>query len=131
MRGKEWQHFYGNHKKAKAFLAAGVPVAAICGATVGLALAGIIDERSHTGNSPAQLKATGYRGAACYQNQPAVTDGNLITASGIAPIEFAYQVLKKLEVYTPEMLEAWYGLYKTGDPSYFFTLQKLVSGPNA
>jgi len=71
-------------EKAKAFLAAGVPVAAICGATVGLALAGILDDKKHTGNVLEELKATNYRGEAFYQNQPAVTDGNLITAGATA-----------------------------------------------
>ena len=113
-------------EKAKAFLAAGVPVAAICGATVGLALSGILDDKRHTGNHIDQLKATNYQGEALYLDQPAVTDGNLITAGGIAPIDFAYQIFKKLEVYTPQVLEAWYGLYKTSDPSYFFALVKAA-----
>jgi putative intracellular protease/amidase len=124
----DWEE--GKHiearEKARAFLAAGVPVAAICGATVGLALAGILDDKRHTGNHIGQLKATNYRGEALYQDQPAVTDGNLITANGIAPIDFAYQIFKKLEVYTPQALEAWYGLNKTGDPSYFFALVKAT-----
>jgi putative intracellular protease/amidase len=124
--GNDWAQ--GEHiaarEKARAFLAAGVPVAAICGATVGLALAGILDDKRHTGNFIGELKATNYRGEALYQNQLAVTDGNLITAGATAPIDFAYQIFQKLEVYTPQVLEAWYGLYKTGDPSYFFALIK-------
>ena len=68
-----------------------------------------------------------YRGEAFYQNQPAVTDGNVITAGATAPIDFAYHIFKKLDLYNAQTLEAWYGLYKTGDPSYFFTLQKLAS----
>ena len=39
-------------EKAKVFLAAGVPVAAICGATAGLARGGILDTRKHTSNAP-------------------------------------------------------------------------------
>ncbi len=38
--------------KAQAFLEAGVPVAAICGATAGLAAAGLLDDRDHTSNAP-------------------------------------------------------------------------------
>jgi hypothetical protein len=30
-----------------------------------------------------------------YYNQPAVVDVNLITASGVAPLEFSYEVFKK------------------------------------
>jgi putative intracellular protease/amidase len=87
---------------AQRFLAAGVPVAAICGATAGFARGGILDDRRHTSNSLDYLKATGYRGEAFYQNQPAVTDGCLITASGIAPLEFARQIFEKLGIYTVE-----------------------------
>ncbi len=110
--------------KAWAFLAAGVPVAAICGATAGLARAGILDAHRHTSNALEYLRATGYRGEALYQDEAAVTDGNLITASATAPVDFAYQIFKRLEVYDARTLEAWYGLYKTGDPSYFFALQQ-------
>ena len=112
-------------QKAKVFLAAGVPVAAICGATSGLARVGILDDNRHTSNAPDYLQATNYQGAALYQNEPAVTDGNLITAGATAPLDFAYHIFKKLELYAPEMLEAWYGLFKTGDPTYFFTLLEL------
>lgn len=105
-------------EKAKVFLLAGVPVAAICGAVLGLAQAGVLNEKKHTSNSLAELQqAVNYRGEAFYQNQPAFTDGNLITASAIAPLEFAYQIFRKLEVYSPQALEAWYQVYKTSDAS--------------
>ncbi|MEO9029748.1 MAG: type 1 glutamine amidotransferase family protein [Ktedonobacteraceae bacterium] len=104
-------------EKTKQFLAAGVPIAAICGATAGLALAGILDDKQHTSNAREYLKATNYQGAAFYQDQPAITDENVITASAMTALEFAYQIFKKLDVYTPETLEAWYGLYKTSDPA--------------
>jgi putative intracellular protease/amidase len=111
---------------AKQFLEAGVPIAAICGATSGLARAGILDTIKHTSNAPEYLQATNYRGSTLYQDQLAVTDGNVITANTTAPIEFAYHIFKKLSVYTPEMLEAWYGLFKTGDPSYYGRLTLLA-----
>ncbi|HZR43274.1 MAG TPA: type 1 glutamine amidotransferase family protein [Ktedonobacteraceae bacterium] len=129
--GAGWEK--GEHReateKAKQFLAAGVPVAAICAATIGLALAGILDERKHTGNAPQQLSATNYRGSAFYQNQLAVTDGNLITAAGQAPVDFAYHILKKLGVYTPQVLEAWFGLYKTNNAAYFYDFAKAAGFP--
>ena len=61
---------------------AGILVAAICGATLGLANAGLLDNRPHTSNDPAALKmfCPNYHGIDHYVNEPAVTDGNLITA---------------------------------------------------
>ncbi|MBD2211473.1 glutamine amidotransferase [Nostoc linckia FACHB-104] len=112
---------------AKEFLAAGIPIAAICGATAGLARAGILDDKPHTSNAAEYLQATNYQGAAFYQNQPVVTAGNVITANSTAPLEFAYHIFKKLELYDEPILEAWYGLFKTGDASYYSTLEKLTS----
>ena len=102
----------------------GIPVAAICGATLGLAHAGLLDNRPHTSNDPAVLKmfCPNYRGENQYVNEPAVTDGNLITASGLAPVEFAYQVFRRLGVMTPATLEAWHGLFATRQPDYFYAL---------
>ena len=48
---------------AREFLDAGVPVAAICGATAGLAVEGLLDGRRHTSNAAEFLAATGYGGA--------------------------------------------------------------------
>lgn len=106
------------------FLAEGVPVAAICGATAGLARVGLLDDVPHTSNSKDYLAATGYKGAAFYRNKPAVRSGNLITASAMRPLEFAREVLSTLDVYSEPVLAAWYGLYKTGDAKYFATLMK-------
>jgi putative intracellular protease/amidase len=112
--------------KAKEFLRAGVPVAAICGATFALAKGGVLDERRHTSGAPQYLASTGYRGGHLYQEQLAVTDGNLITAGPTAALEFAREILAKLEVYEPDVLDAWYGLHKTGDPSFFFALEQAT-----
>ena len=72
-------------EKAREFLDSGVPVAAICGATAGLARGGLLDERRHTSNAREYIAATGYRGGALYQDEPAVTDGDVITAASMAP----------------------------------------------
>lgn len=109
-------------EKAKDFLAHDTPVAAICGATIGLALAGLLNERRHTSNVPQYLHVKNYQGGALYQDLPAVTDGNLITASGLAPVDFAFHILDKLGAYPPQVLDAWYRMYKFGDPAYFFAL---------
>jgi putative intracellular protease/amidase len=110
---------------ARAFLDAGVPVAAICGATFGLARAGLLDDRRHTSNAREYLAQSGYRGGALYQDEPAVTDRDLITASGVMPVDFARAIFARLELFPPRVLTAWYGLYKTGEARYF---HELVAG---
>ena len=113
-------------EQARTFLAAEVPVAAICGATAGLGRAGLLDDKRHTSNAAGYLQATGYRGAAFYVESPAVSDGNLITASGIAPIEFAREIFKRLDLYLAQTLEAWYALFKTGAPVHYEALLRSV-----
>jgi putative intracellular protease/amidase len=120
-----WDH--GEHdeavQKAREFLDAGVPVAAICGATAGLARNGLLDARPHTSNAPEYLDALpGYAGQAYYVNEPAVRDGDLITASGVAPVHFARLIFERLDVYDAPVLEAWFTLYTTRDPSAFYAL---------
>jgi putative intracellular protease/amidase len=108
--------------KARSFLAAAVPVAAICGATFALALAGILDRRRHTSNAPEYLASSGYRGTALYCDQPAVADRNLITAAGTAPVDFACEIFKALNLYPSAALAAWYALFKHGDASRYYEL---------
>jgi putative intracellular protease/amidase len=112
---------------AQMFLDSAKPVAAICGATAGLARAGLMDNRRHTSNAPEYLVSTQYKGAALYEETAAVTDNNLITATGMAPVDFAYHIFKSLNIYTHQVLEAWYGLFKTGRPEYFEELMKAIS----
>ncbi|MFP5230639.1 MAG: type 1 glutamine amidotransferase family protein [Acidobacteriota bacterium] len=109
-------------RKVDDFLGTGIPVAAICAATLALARAGFLDNRLHTSNSADYLRATGYRGASLYRNIPAIADGHLITASGAAPIEFAYQIFGMLGVYTDPMLDAWFALFRQGDASKYSAL---------
>jgi len=111
-------------RKAEAFLQAGVPVAAICGATAGLARIGLLDERRHTSNAIAYLKGTGYGGTDRYEDAPAFNDDGLITAGGMAPLEFAREIFRQLGIYGDEALDAWYALYKTGDSGQFARLQQ-------
>ena len=110
------------------FLNAGIPVAAICGATGALATAGILNEYQHTSNDPAYLKQMpGYSGADNYVMEPAVRDRQLITASGLAPLEFAREIIGILEVVEPAVLTAWYKLYTTRESKYFYELSELTS----
>ncbi|MEN6594495.1 MAG: type 1 glutamine amidotransferase family protein [Clostridiaceae bacterium] len=113
---------------AERCLEQGVLVAAICGATMGLAKAGLLDSRRHTSNDLEylQMVCPGYAGAAYYSYEPAVTDGNLITAAGVAPLEFSVQVLRALGVFSEETLDAWYNLFLTHKPESFFALMGSV-----
>ena len=107
-----------------------VIIAAVCGATVALANKGILNNRKHTSNDIEVLKmfCPEYTGENFYLNQPAVTDDNLITASGIAPLEFSYEVLKRTNLMKTETLEAWYQLYKTKESKYFYALMESIEG---
>lgn len=104
------------------FLAAGVPVAAICGATAGLARAGLLDTVRHTSNAAEYLQATGYGGAARYEEAGAVLDGGIITAGAVGALEFAAQIFRLLELYPDAVIEGWYQLFKTGDPAHYARL---------
>ena len=110
-------------------LEAGVVVAAICGATTALASAGILDHRDHTSNDATFLRmfSPGYHGADRYQERPAVVDGTLITASGLAPLEFAEAVFRTTGVMRPATLGAWYQLHKTGAPGFFHALMESMA----
>lgn len=79
------------------FLNAGKTVGAICAATLTLAKAGLLNTRKHTSNAPDFLSTIGdaYTGEALYQDSiGAITDKNIITAPGIAPVQFAAEVLR-------------------------------------
>jgi len=115
-------------RKGRAFLEAGVPVAAICGATAGLARAGVLDTRRHTSNALAYLKGVAeYGGSDRYEDQPAFDDEGLITAGGMAPLEFARAIFQRLSIYGDEALTAWYELYKTGRSEHFAKLQQAAA----
>ncbi|QUH22517.1 glutamine amidotransferase [Methanobacterium alkalithermotolerans] len=105
-----------------------VIIAAVCGATIALANKGILNHRKHTSNDLEVLKmfCPDYAGEDFYINQPAVTDDNLITGSGLAPLEFSYEVLKRTNLMKTETLEAWYQLYKTNEPKYFYALMQSL-----
>lgn len=103
-------------------------VGAICGATLALAQNGLLDSKGHTSNDLEYLKmiCLNYLGEKHYKNEPAVTDGKLVTASGVAPLEFAVQVLKALDVFSPKTLEAWYKLNKTQESNCFYELMSSL-----
>jgi len=113
---------------AKERVAKELPVAAICGATMGLARVGALDERRHTSNARELLGYVGasYRGGNLYQELLAVKDRNLITASGLAPVDFAYELLSLVGAIDPKALLAWKNLNLNPEPRYFFELMSAV-----
>nr|WP_229910776.1 type 1 glutamine amidotransferase family protein [Streptomyces aurantiogriseus] len=114
-------------RTARAFLDAGTPVAAICGATAGLAREGLLDDRAHTSAVSFYLAATGYAGGDRYVDADAVTDGNLITAGPTEPVAFAREILRMLGVYEGEVLDAWYRLFHDSDAEAYAVLEKAAA----
>lgn len=116
-------------KKIGEALKLGTIVAAICGATEGLANMGYLDSRKHTSNSLDYIKMVcpNYKGENFHELESVVASENLVTASGVAPLEFAMEVLKKLDVFAPDTLHSWYYLNKTHKPEYFFQLMNSIS----
>ncbi|AMW11923.1 thiamine biosynthesis protein ThiJ [Streptomyces qaidamensis] len=111
-------------RTARTFLDAGVPVAAICGATAGLAREGLLDDRDHTSAVSFYLAATGYAGGGRYVEADAVTDGALVTAGPTEPVAFAREILRLLGVYEGEVLDAWYRLFHDSDAAAYAVLEK-------
>jgi putative intracellular protease/amidase len=114
---------------AARFLDAGVPVAAICGGTAGLARAGLLDDRAHTSAAPEYLAATGYAGAERYVDERAVVDGDLITAGPQSPVQFARATLQRLDLASETTLEAYERLFHGGDQTAFPVLMQAQGAP--
>jgi putative intracellular protease/amidase len=103
-------------KAARAMVAQGRPIAAICAATLALAHAGLLDERSHTSNGNGFIGkyVPGYRGERLYQASPAVSDGFVITANGLAPFAFAAEIFRAVVPERKDDIEAYEKLYARG-----------------
>jgi len=105
-----------------------VVIAAICGATIALAQKGLLNNRKHTSNDKDYLKMVcpNYSGNNYYINTPVVVDDNLITATGLASLEFSYEVFKRSGVMKENTSEAWYQLFKTREAKYFYNLMDSI-----
>nr|WP_278044631.1 DJ-1/PfpI family protein [Paenibacillus solani] len=119
--------------KAKQLLDAGGNVAAICGATAALANAGILNHRQHMSNSLEYLAicCPAYEGAACYRNEKIVVDGNLITTSAAGGLLLAREVIKLLDLFHHETLEAWYRYFLTDDSQYYDVMMQTMQGSDS
>ena len=116
-------------KKVGELLSAGALVCAICGATVALANAGLLDQRQHTSNGAGYLEmvSPSYKGQKFFVDAPSVADRNLITASSTGGLLWAKQIIERLDVFQHNTLEAWYAYFSTGEAQHFFTLMQTLA----
>lgn len=93
-----------------------VPIAAICAATVAITSAGLLRGRRHTSNGVDYLRAQvpGYSAASDYVDEPAVRDRHLITASGLASVEFARELFEELNVLSADDRALWTTMFRSG-----------------
>jgi putative intracellular protease/amidase len=94
----------------------GVPIAAICAATVAITRAGLLRGRRHTSNGLAYLQqqVPGYTEAHSYIDAPAVRDRGLITASGASDVEFAREIFAELNVFSEADRALWTDIFRSG-----------------
>jgi putative intracellular protease/amidase len=93
-----------------------VPIAAICGATLEIARAGLTRGIRHTSNALSYLKSRipDYRDEALYVDELAISDQAIVTASGLGSLEFAREIFRLLKLYDDPDLHAWYEMFKNG-----------------
>jgi len=91
-----------------------VPIAAICAATVAISRVGLLHGRQHTSNGLKYLQShvPEYREAQNYVEAPAVRDRGLITASGIADVEFARELFEELGVLSSSDRAVWADIFR-------------------
>jgi putative intracellular protease/amidase len=94
----------------------GVPIAAICGATVALAKGGFFRNRRHTSNGKVFLtqQAPGYESSNLYIETLAVRDRGVISASGLGAVEFAKEIFAELGVFGDTELRLFEEMYRHG-----------------
>ena len=117
--GTGWRAYESNKivPLVKATLQKGKTIAGICDGSVFLAKHGFLNDVKHTSNDLEDLEkyaAKEYTNAQSYVNEPAVMDGNIITANGSAPLEFARLIFSKLHLDSEEVIKRWYDFNKLG-----------------
>ncbi len=45
----------------------------------------------------------------------------------LAPVDFAQHIFRRLGLYKPEVLDAWFGLFKTGRAEYYHALMQAMA----
>jgi len=93
-----------------------VPIAAICAATTAIARASVLRGRRHTSNGLEYLRqhVPSYAESATYVDAPVVRDRGLITASGLADVEFAREIMAELQVLSDADRAYWATLFRRG-----------------
>lgn len=89
----------------------------ICDASAYLGTVGVLNDAIHTGNDLNDLKQWAgsiYTGEKKYIAKQAVSDKNIITANGTAPLEFAKEILLALNVASEDKISDWYNFHKLG-----------------
>lgn len=116
--GTAWEKDQNNGIESfvKKLFAEGKTIAAICGATIYLGQKGLLNNLKHTSSDLSYLKSVApeYSGDKDYVDTLAVAGGNIITAKGVAPIEFAREIFSKLNLYDEARIEQWFQLFKNG-----------------
>jgi len=116
--GTAWEKGENNEldQLTKTLFEKGKTISAICAASTYLGQKGFLNKLQHTSNDLDYLKgiAPQNSGEKDYINSFAVTDQNIITANGIAPIEFAREIFEKVDLYNDNDTEKWYQLFKNG-----------------
>jgi putative intracellular protease/amidase len=109
------------------------PVAAICAGTLALADLGFLDDIPHTSNFPGYLDqyCPNYQGAGMYRHQPCVNADGIITASGVAIVELAHEILHHFGIFSGQRACDWKELYLTGgrEQRFFNTLREIYETP--
>jgi len=100
----------------RAVVASGRPVAAICGATLALAHAGLLDDRLHTSNGKGFIEkhVPEYQGQNSYRPLRSVRDRGVITANGLAPFAFAAEIFRALVPECEGDIQIYESLYSRG-----------------
>ena len=93
----------------------GIPVAAICGATMFLARHGFLDHRRHSGDDPQWFAdLPGYKGLDRFVPEQAGTDQGFITANETAALEFSREIARALRLHSDEEIRERYDYMKNG-----------------
>ena len=124
-------HYAAGHERlietVGRLVAEAIPVAGICGATLLLARAGLLDDRRHTSNAASYLEASGYLGGGHYVEEPVVTDRGITTASGIHAVPFTAEVMRITGLVPDSMAGSWERLFLSGDEKSYAALMEATS----